>query len=96
MSMSTSVVGIRPADARFMAMFQIYENCEKAKVSIPKEVEEFFNGERPDEAGVVIDLTDKKYKGAVKEWSDDGSQGYEVDLSKLPKDITRLRFYNSW
>jgi hypothetical protein len=32
----------------------------------------------------------------VLEWRENSSSGYEVDLSKLPPGLTRIRFYNSW
>jgi hypothetical protein len=35
-------------------------------------------------------------EGHVLEWREDFSSGFEVDLSKLPPGITRIRFYNSW
>jgi hypothetical protein len=95
MGMSTHVVGIKPADAKFKEMLAIYRACEKAKVSIPKEVDDFFDGETPDESGVVVSL-EASAKGPVQEWQDDSAEGYEVDLRKLPADIKILRFYNSW
>jgi hypothetical protein len=96
MSRSTYVHGFIPPDDRFQKMLGVYRACEKAGVPIPEEVEDFFNGEPPDEAGVKISLTcGSTYKNAVKEYNDDDTQGYEVDLTQLPKDIKILRFLNS-
>jgi hypothetical protein len=55
-------------------------------------VEDFFDGEGPgDKPGMEVQLTD-----AVKEWSDDSRSGYEIDVTKLPKDVSVIRVYNSW
>ncbi len=95
MSMSTSVVGFVPPDKKFKKMLAVYEACELAGVEIPKEVDTFFNGEIPDPSGVVISLSGGEHP-AVTAWNDDISEGFEVELDKLPKDIKVLRFYNSW
>jgi len=29
-------------------------------------------------------------------WHQDSQEGYELDIKKLPKEITLIRFYNSW
>lgn len=94
----TSVVGIKPPNDKFIKMKKIWDVCSEAGVSIPKEVEEFFNGEAPDEKGVIIDIKlFDAYKNIVRTWDDgDMKNGLEVDLTKLPKDITILRFINSY
>ena len=92
MSMSTMVVGIKPPDEKWKQMKAAYLACEKAGISIPDAVDEFFSGEIPDDAGVIVDDLGK----AVKSWHSDGCEGFEVTLSKLPADIKVLRFYNSW
>lgn len=127
MSMSTNVVGFRPPDAKWEKMKAIYDACETAGVSIPDEVDEYFNGEPPDDAGVKVDLDvdsdeemeeqpamiqngggfmvpaplqpklkKRKKKGCVKPYHDDMQEGFEVDVTKLPKDVTIIRFYNSY
>jgi len=93
MGMSTNIVGFKPPDHKFRKMKAIYDACELADVSIPDEVDRFFNGERPDEAGVLVELYRHE---SVSEWQDDSGQGYQVDLTKLPSDIKIIRFYNSW
>ena len=95
MGMSTAVFGIVPADEKFNQMKKIWEMCEQANVAIPRDVVDFFDGDRPDDADVVIYLDDSEVS-AVKEWFDDCSVGYEVDLSKLDPKIKIIRFANSW
>jgi len=91
MGMSTHIVGFRPPDEKWKAMKAIWDACRKADVSVPREVDDFFNGEVPDPAGVEVPL-----KEAVRDWGDESRDGFEVDVTKLPKDVTIIRFYNSW
>jgi hypothetical protein len=90
MGMSTHVVGFRPPDDRWRQMKAVWDACAAAGTSIPDEVDEFFNGEAPDDAGVTVDIP-------THEWSDEHSrEGYEIHLDELPADIKTIRFYNSW
>ena len=97
MSMSMYIVGIRKADATWLKMRAVYDACMEAKVEIPESVDHYFGGLPPDIRGVTVDL---KIGGtsAVQPWTDDrlAADGFEIELSKLPKDLTHLRFYNSW
>lgn len=95
MGMSTSVIGIKPADKKFKKMYDIYANCEEMGIEIPKEVDEFFNNEEPDEKGVCMDLSSENYS-CCKEYSDEMQEGYEVYVKELPKDIKIIRFVNSY
>ena len=97
MSMSTYVHGFIPPDAKFQKMLKAYQACKNAGVDIPVIVDNFFNGEPPDPAGVKITLSDNnKFRGAVSEYHDEMQEGYEVDITKLPKDIKIIRFVNSY
>lgn len=94
MSMSTHIVGIKPADEKWKQMKTIYDACEKAGIEIPDEVYYFFNEESPDPSGVKV------YRdvlgGAVQKYSGDAESGYEVHIDRLPKDVKIIRFTNSW
>lgn len=89
--MSTHVVAFRPPDETWRRMKAVYDACETGGIPMPNEVADFFDDEPPDESGVEIDIND-----ILKEWSDESRAGYQLELSKLPKGITVLRFYNSW
>jgi hypothetical protein len=92
MSMSTHVVGFREPDAKWEQMKRVYDACKAAKLKVPKEVEEFFNGEPPDPKGVAVDLT-----SVTRAWDDgQSSQGFEIKVSDIPKNVTYIRFYNNW
>lgn len=93
MSMSKNVVGFKPPDATWQRMKAVWDACRVANVPVPTEVEDFFNGDAPDPAGVVVDIEGESY---VTEWNGVAANGFEVDLKQVPGDITILRFYNSW
>jgi hypothetical protein len=91
MSMSTNVVGFRPPDEKWKALKLIWDACEASGIEAPIEVQKFFEYETPDDHGKEIDLG-----SALTKWSNDSADGYEIDVKKLPKDLTVIRFYNSW
>jgi len=87
--MSTCVIGFIPPDAKWKKMKAIWDSCKVAGVSVPKEVDDFFNNEDPDSAGVEKEIPSKK-------WGEEGASGYEIEIDKIPKDVKIIRFYNSW
>lgn len=89
MGMSTNIIGFRAPDEKWKAMKAIYDSCKAAGVGVPSEVELFFENGKPDERGVEIKIE-------VAEWVNEYSSGYEVDLKKLPANLTHIRFYNSY
>jgi hypothetical protein len=92
MSMSTHVVGFRPADEKWHQMLAVWRACAAADVRMPREVEGFFNGENPEnEPGMEVDIS-----AAMSAYEQPGADGFDVDLTKLPADIRVVRFYNSW
>jgi hypothetical protein len=93
MSMSTFVYGVRPPDAKWLAMKAAWEACITAGVDVPPAIMKFFGYDKPDPAGIVVRLDDTS---ACKEHSEDGESGFEVQLDKLPPNITAIRFINSW
>ncbi len=97
MSMSTSVVGFHPPDEKWKKMKAVWDACMAAGTTVPPEVSMFFNGERPDDEGVKTELTSyNKPHPSCTPYTGPAKQGYEIDLSKLPPNITKIRFYNSW
>ncbi len=90
MSLSTHAVGFRRPDEQWRKMKAAWEACEAAGAPIPVEVSEFFNDEPPDDKpGMEIELGD-----ACVEYTDDMIRGYEIDVSKLPPELTIIRVYN--
>lgn len=89
MSMTTWVTGFRPPDDKWAQMKVIYDACGAAGVPVPDEVEDFFDWEPPDDAGVEV-------KVPFFESTVDMETRYEVQVSDIPAGITTLRFVNSW
>lgn len=91
MSLSTHVVGYRPADETWNKMRTIWITCVAAGVDIPGKVLDFFDHEPPgDKPGAEV-----KIDKAVKPYKSDFAEGFEVSLAALPKDVNVIRFYNS-
>lgn len=96
--MSTHIKAFIPdTDADFQKHKKILIFCIENEVSLPKETSAYFGSE---DAGEY--MLDEKLSVDLKEgqhyryWSDESSQGFEVDLPKLPKGVYKLRFYNNW
>lgn len=92
MSMSTHIKGFRPADEAWKKMKAAWESCEAANVPVPREIEKFFGDEPPgNKPGIEVDLGK-----AVTPYREEGVDGFEVDINKLPKGITIVRFFNAY
>jgi hypothetical protein len=91
--MSTHVVGVVPPGESWKKMKSVWDSCKAVVVPIPDQVLEFFNHTQPDSEGVIIDLVDKSI--AIP-WRVNDSEGYELEVKKIPAHITKIRFYNSW
>lgn len=98
MGMSTHIKGFTPdTDATYQRHKKVLIVCLEADVQLPKETAEYFGSTTAYE-----ELLDEKLEIELKEgvhyenWSDESSQGFEVDLTKIPKGVTKLRFYNNW
>lgn len=96
-SMYSYVEGIMLPDDKWNKMKAVYDSCSIAGIPIPNEVNSFFNGEGPDDKGIIIAFERLKALGAVKSWDDgDMRVGFEVTLEKLPPGIKIIRFVNSY
>ncbi len=93
MSMNSHVYGIKPADEKWEWMKKVYDSCVSAGIDPPVEVTKFFNYESPDDKGVIVEI---EKTNAVEKYNEEMREGFEVDLKKLPKDITIIRFVNSY
>jgi hypothetical protein len=96
MSMSTHVQGFKPPDEKWAKMRAIFDACEAAHVDVPLEVERFFGDNPPDPDGVLVAESDLRAAGAVTDWSGEYAEGLQVDITKLPADVTVVRFQNRW
>lgn len=88
--MSTHVIGFRAPDEKWRAMKAAWDSCKAAGVAPPSEVARFFDEREPDTLGIEVrDL-------ALTPWCDDCRDGFELEIAKLPPNVTHLRFYNSY
>lgn len=98
MSMSTHIEALMPdTDPEYQRHKKVFLTCMEANVSLPKETQTYF-GTSYGYPGVLteklqIELTEGEHFTEINE---DSEKGFEVDLTKLPPGITKLRFYNSW
>jgi hypothetical protein len=65
-----------------------------AGIDPPLEVTKFFNGEPPDEKGVVVDI--EKSDGCYSSYSTGDQDWFEIDLEKIPDGVQIIRFVNSY
>jgi hypothetical protein len=93
MSCSLHVEGVIPPDEKWKKMKQIWELCNASNIKIPTEVDSFFEGTKPDDSGMTVDLTkicvdyDRYY-----------CDGFVLDLEKLKNDypnVKQVRFVRS-
>lgn len=98
MGMSTHIQAFIPdTDLEFQKHKKILLMCIENAVSLPKETAEYFGNEYADEESLDTKLEiELKEDIHYKDFSEEGRQGFEVDLSKLPTGVTKLRFYNAW
>jgi hypothetical protein len=89
--MSTHVVGFMPPDEDYTRKAKAWHACKDAGVALPPELERLFEHGPPDPNGKVVPLG-----LAACEWSNSYGTGFEVDVTKLPKGVRIIRFYNSW
>jgi hypothetical protein len=83
-----------------LKMKSVWDACVSAEIAAPREVQDFFQGESPDDKGVTVDFgsdLSPKAEFGVTKWRDEfTSDGFEIELAKLPKDVKILRFVCSW
>jgi len=90
MSHSLVVEGIVPADEAWTRMATAYVACEKAKVEIPSDILDFFDGVDPrEQSGASVDIPKTEYQSEMCE-------GYDIDVSSLPSNVKTIRVYISY
>jgi len=92
MSESVHVVGFKPPDDKWKKMKAVWDACKKANITPPEDVLDFFEHIEPDPLGVKVELEETS---AAEEYTEEMKWGWEINVAKLPKDVTVLRFYVS-
>ena len=96
MGMSSHVIGVRDLDGAFAKMMAAKVACEAAGIPYPKELEEYFKYPGEDEDYLRREMESIDITVAVTEYDRDATDGFEVDLSKLPEGVKSIRFENSY
>lgn len=87
MSSTLVIKGIRPIDDEWHKMKKVYDACIEAEICIPMSVINFFDCGEPDEVGVEVDIDE-----AIITDQDNDYCEY-IDISKLPKHVTKIKCY---
>ena len=93
MGMNTYVEGVIPPDDKYKQYLKIYRDCERLGVSIPKEVDDFFGHQEPEDGGMAIDL---HAHPCCSEYNAEMREGLIIDLRLVPPHVKLIRFCNSW
>lgn len=92
--MSTYVKGYKPPNEKWHAYKVIWDTCKAQKVEPPKEVSDFFDWTAPGDNGMQVDINEAIIHGAKPEH--DMQEVIDIDITKLPADVTVIRFINSY
>lgn len=100
MGMSTHIKAFIPdTDPEYQKHKKVLDVCREQDVYLPKQTAQYFGSEVPyggmQEEKLEAELIENVH---YTNYSDlkEGNQGFEVDLTKLPHGVTKLRFYNNW
>jgi hypothetical protein len=100
---SRFIVGVRDLEASFAKMAKIKEACDEAGIDYPEAVKDYFKEgtNRKFTAGENIALLREEMETvditvAISRPVGGSSDAWEIDLSKLPKDVKAVRFINSY
>ena len=96
--MSTHIIAFIPdTDPTFQKHLSVYNVCREAGVSLPKETADYFGSNQPYSGLPEEKLEFKLEKGVhYKNFSQNMCQGFEIEIDKLPKEVTKIRFFNSY
>lgn len=95
MSMSVYVHGIRNITEDYRKKLNIYKSCKELNIKPPEELLEYFEYESyPCEDGIIVDLPDDSMTHSTN--MQHCSDYYDVNLTKLPKDVIKVRFEISY
>lgn len=98
MGMSSHIQGFIPdTDSNYLRHKKVLLVCLEANVELPKETAEYFGSKSPDKYLLEEKLGVRLEMGVhYEKYSADMTDGFEVDITKLPQGVTKLRFYNSY
>jgi hypothetical protein len=85
----------------FLKHMAVNKACLDAGIKkLPEETAAYFGLEYPECESEMenraLEIANNKLNGAVREMDEEYRDGYEVDISKLPKDAKVIRFFVSY
>lgn len=93
MSVSYGVKGLKPITDDYKKRLEIYKSCRELKISPPEEIRKYFEDDgEPCDEGIIVYLK----KDVISKSDGYSSVYYDVDLSKLPDGVTKVRFEVSY
>lgn len=96
--MSTHIYGFVPdTDETYQRMKKVLLACDEADMELPEAAAKYFGAKYPD-VSLLEEKLEVKLKNGVhyKDYNGDMQEGFEVDIDKLPKGVTKIRFVNSY
>lgn len=90
--MTISILGFRPPEEEYKQKIAVYFACKKAGVSLPREIEDFFQDQTPTECGITINLEEWHGCCSFSRNEMTGEDVYRVHLNKLPKGVEIIIF----
>jgi len=96
MSMSSHIKGVRNLNGKFQKMMDIKLACEAAGSDYPKSVLEYFEYPGESEQFLKDEMSEVGLGDAVREYSRDCCDYFDVDLSKISDEVKIIRFVNSY
>lgn len=92
--MLTCVYGIKNLDEEFDNMIKIKLDCEKKGIKYPEHLYEYFFNPCKSIKYLREQIEFVSIKEAICIKNKDKVDGWQVDLSKLPKNVKAIRFEN--
>ena len=89
------VQGLKPITEDYKKRLDIYRSCRELKISPPEEIRKYFEDDgEPCDEGIIVYLKDDIIKKGIS--ADYCREYLDVDLSKLPVGVSKIRFGISW
>lgn len=96
MGMSTTIVGTRELDDDFKKLLKVKKACDDAGMNYPRELYDVLKYPEEKEEYLRREYESVNIDCAIKQYSEDATDVFEIDLSKLPKGVKKIKFRNSY
>lgn len=83
------VRGIMDPTDDYKKKYAAFKACKEAGIEIPQQLWDYFNNDTPYEDGISMKIPFEKKEEV-------GCSTYEVDLKKIPPQVTKVQFLVCW